>query len=390
MKNLNILILYKNKETKIISAKKIKPSQLSGNDIKMIFIPLYDNPNAYIPIKPNILYNFSKAKVSIEYQAFIYDYEDERGSSFDTQNFYSECTNIIDFINAIYNCYKFRGVTIYLENAYQMTTSSFSNFVIYPRHIKIKFYDTNNILTDEIDSGPMEDLSDYDSNVFKKTPPAYVCENRMECLKDILYVPQDIDNSGEIDSEKMPISIQLYDDSWRKVKKPAKELLSTDYILYRVRDFEIYYLMEYQMYCELLKIREFDINYISSPIDTSAMDDEYFNSLDDNKVPSFSEKREVVEMFIHGEVYNIISACASIRSPDSFIESLIFFRTIISYIKYFGIYCYADSDLFKIRTFAIFCRYYPAGEYRDEILLTDLESDYDTVNKVFLEMITKG
>ena len=58
MKKLNIIILYKDRSYKIIPFKKITPKKLESKNIKTILIPLYDNPNSYIPIKSNVIYNF--------------------------------------------------------------------------------------------------------------------------------------------------------------------------------------------------------------------------------------------------------------------------------------------------------------------------------------------
>ena len=97
---MKILILYKDKSYKIISEKKLKTINLGSSKIQQILIPLYDNANSYIPIKPNSIYKFYKAKVSITYQAFIYDMEDSVGTSFTPNTFQQECNSLVEFINA--------------------------------------------------------------------------------------------------------------------------------------------------------------------------------------------------------------------------------------------------------------------------------------------------
>ena len=157
MKNLNIVILYKNNSYKIISSKKINCALLNNKNIKLILVPLYENPNAYIPIKPSYLYEFKKATVSIIYQAVIYEIDDEIVTAFDTNNFYKECDNLIDFINAIYNAYKFRGISIYLSENTDLSTGIVT-FTMSIRQISIKLFDDKNQLIEEIDSGIMKDL----------------------------------------------------------------------------------------------------------------------------------------------------------------------------------------------------------------------------------------
>lgn len=393
MKKSNILILYKNKDFKIFSYNKLKKSQLLSNNIRTIFIPLYDNPNAYIPIKPSVLYEFKKATVLLRYQAFMYDYEEELGTSFDLQEAYFECANVIELINALYNLYKFRGVTLYMENSYQITSNLSSNFVMVPRRILIKFYDENNELIKELDSGNMVDLEEYDIEVFRRTPPAYICENRMNSIKDMLYVPEIIDKNCAEDVSNLPLCIKLSNDNtWKTIKRPGNELLTTDYILYKIPDFEIYYLMEYGLYLEIITFKKFEIHYICTPIDTSVMDTDYLQSIDRNKVPSIFEKMEACEAFCNSELYSIVNAEASIYSIDTFLQSLIFFNTIMNYIRYFGLYCYAgNSTALKIRTFALFCRYNNTlSNIYDQEILTDIELDYESINQLFLKMIMKG
>jgi len=148
--------------------------------------------------------------------------------------------------------------------------------------------------------------------------------------------------------------------------------------------------MEYGLYLELLHFERFDINFISTPIDTSVMDENYLPSIDKNKIPSLFEKQEAYEAFYDARLFSIVNAEVIICSADTLIESIIFFSTIMSYIKYFGIYCYASNSSFiKIKNFAIFNRDC-CGEFRDNIVLTDLELDYDSVNNTFLRMITGG
>lgn len=393
MKKLNVVILYKDKSYQIISIKKLNTSKLMEDNIKLILIPLYDNPNAYIPIKPSNLYNFKKVTVSIIYQAFIYDMEDQLGTSFSTQEYYKECNNIIDFINAIYNCYKFRGVSIYLSEYSILSTYRTMTFVMSIRRIHLKFFNNANQLIDEIDSGIMKDLQEYKPKKFYKIPPAYTNEDRLDCLREILYIPNSYDHNYTSDIDKLPICMQLEDNNiWKKVKKPGS-LLPTDYILYKIPDFEIYYMMQYELYIKLLNFKEFEIHYVSTPI-AEKYDEDFLTSLDKNKIPSFSEKEAAIEAYLSGDLFSITNTCADINSIDNFLQSLIFFRTIMSYIKYFGIYCYAEeSPVIKMRNFVIFGRglgCYGCNEFQGEILLSDLELSYDKILESFLIMIMKG
>lgn len=393
MKNLNIVIFYKDNSYKIIPVKNINTSLLDHKNIKLILIPLYDNPNSYIPIKPAYLYNFKKAIVSITYQAFLYEVDEDLGTSFAPNLFYKECNNFIDFINAIYNVYKFRGVTLYLSDNTIVATGMMT-FVISIRHINIKFFNNNNQLINEIDSGIMKDLSEYKKKYFWKIPPQYTNEGRIKCLKDILYIPESYDNKCDSELDKLPLCIHLQnDDTWKKINKPHKELIPSDYILYKIPDFEVYYMMQYDVYLQLIGFKSFQIHYVSTPI-VLGYDRDFLTSLDTNKIPSFMEKEEAIDAYVNGDLFSISNTCAEIKSNDIFFQSLIFANTILNYIKYFALYCYAgESSNTKIRSFLIFGKavgFHHCEEVRGEILLTDLEMNYDNIIEAFLNMIMKG
>lgn len=393
MKKLKVIILYKDKSYKLISAKKLRPSHLSDNNIKFILIPLYDNPNAYIPIKPSTLYDFIRAKVSIIYQAFVFEMEVDSGTSFDSQEFSVDCDNIIDFINAIYNVYKFRAISIYLsENNDNMTSSNTSSFIISIRQIDIKLYDRNDQLIHEINSGVMEDLSEYSSSYFWKSPPAYSNEDRFKCLGNILYIPCS-DNDYFNDIDNLPICMHLKNKFWKTVKKPSKELENDDCMLYKIPEFEIYYIMEFELYNQLISLNEFEIHFISAPI-FKGYDTDYLTSLDNNRIPSYGEKEEAIEAYLSGDLFNICNTIAVINSPDIFLQSMIFITNIVYYIRYFGYLCYSqESSDVIMRTFILFGRglgIHGCYDLQGKCLLTDVEMTYDNIIEAFSSMFKKG
>jgi hypothetical protein len=238
-----------------------------------------------------------------------------------------------------------------------------------------------------------KDLSEYHPKKFWKTPPAFTNENRMSCLSNILYTPS-LYNNHEFDLENLPKCINLQDDdTWKKIRRPGRDLQPNDYILYKIPDFEIYYAMEYELYLKLLSFNKFEIHYIAAPI-AEKYDTDFLTSLDKNQIPSIYEKMEAIEGYFSDDLFSITNTYANIDSIDNLLQSLIFFATIMSYIKYFGVHCYAgESTIIKIRNFAIFGNSH--GCYGDinfdgKILLTDLEMTYDKILETFLKMIMKG
>ena len=380
MKKLNLLILYRDNSYKIIPSNKVNSKQLANENIRMIFVPLYDNPNAYIPIKPSQLYNFNKVEVSIVYQAFTYDMEDQDGCSYTAREFNSTCETLIDFINAIYNCYKFRGITTFMEQNSVLSSLRTLAFTMMIRRIHIKFYDANNQISSEIDSGVMEDLENY--KVLEE-PLNLLCEDRLDCLTDILFLPKKV--------TKLPLCIHLDEyHKWRKISKPGKELEEDDYMLYRIPGFEAYYMCQYSFYCKLLDFDEFTMHYITTPISLH-YDENYLPSLDRKEIPGPDEKEEAYDAYRFENLYSITNTAIDVDTFEDVLTVLVFSQTIISHIRYYGIDCYAgNSREIKIKTFIIFERLYHSGELRNFDLLTELEISYESLMEMFLKYLMKG
>lgn len=339
---LTALILYKDHTYKIIDCDVLMNHNLRDPKISVIFVPNLESPNSYIPIKPSIYYKFSKCVVRIVYQGFVtnayedigYNMEDVE-SDFIPKEHYSECYNLVEFINAIYNLWKFRGTSIFLsENNNSDSPYAYDSWIIYPRYYSIKFYDARGRIKTTIDSGELLSIPEkYADKTYSEIPIEFCQEEYMEPIRDIFFTPlcnDDVAADGGYFG-LLPRMICLDADAWLSIKKPGRELSPLDYVLVKIEDYGIYYYTQYGVYESFLNIA-FDLQIYAGSC--TKHDGYLLQSLDKKKVPSMSEKMEAIDAFDSAKVMPTIDILTSINSPIKVIEILLFLRNIMSSMHY--------------------------------------------------------
>lgn len=336
MNKLKLFILYKDKTIKSYSIKKWNKINLRSNKIKYIMIPYLDNTNVYIPIKPSKIYDFYKVRVKLVYQVFTYDYEEGIGESFSEDLYENECYDIVSFINAIYNLYKFRAISIALHEGRETFMSSgkeFNTITIYPRRIIVDFYNNRNEKINEIDSGIMSDLSTWSSDDFI-VPPVYSTEDRFDCLSDFLFIPTIEDDYQNNDTLKnLPIGIKITDINWYKINRPGKELEKNDIFFYKLDDFCAYYIMTYELYVKLLNINRFSIYFIGAAL-YGEEKDLFLPSYDNPKSILYSERMKAINMYFNEDIFDVYGIVLNIVSVSMFLIAMIYTSNIFLYLRY--------------------------------------------------------
>ena len=391
-KKLNIIILYKNDSYKIIPYPKLEYKHISDTKkVKLILIPLLETPNVYIPVKPSKHYNFSKVNVDIIYQPFLYDYEGMEGTSYHLTEFKNECNNIIDFINSIYNLYKFRGSGIFiLENS---NLDGHAVYAIQVRQIKLDFFNEVNECIYSLDSGIMEDMEIYTPETFYMSPPPYVGEDRFITVKEFLYIPDSFDKDFSIaDVEKLYGFIKLNNDdlSWSKVNKPTKELGENDYVLYKVENYEVYYLTTFELIKKFMSFPSFYIEFITLVPDLYdyEYDKDYYDLVRKRNMTEY-ERQVILDTYEDHNYVNITESGIMVSNIENLMIVIIFFSNIINTINYLILSVYnADTNNTNIKTFAL-C-YKRIYDNLDKILITDEEAqDYDNILNLINRIINK-
>lgn len=362
-KKLSSLILYKDHSFKIIDCDNLRSINLNDSKIRVIFIPNLETPNSYIPIKPSSYYIFSKCIVDIIYQGFVTNayemtgYAEKMGYTmedadldFVPKEHHLDCCSIVEFINAIYNLWKFRGSSIFIsENSNPDSFAGYDSWVIFPRYYCIKFYDDFGRLKSILEADNLVPIPEkYSDKTYSEIPLEYCQEEYMETIKDIFFTPlcnnQIAADGGSFGT--LPTMICLDTDSWMKVKKPGQTLSPLDYVLIKIEDYGIYYYTQYGVYESFLNVN------CSLQIYAACCTLEEFRvlgSLDKQKVPSISEKLEAIEAFETNRVTPTIDILTSINSPIKVIEILLFLRNIMSSMHYLLYDIYGEPNQEEIK-----------------------------------------
>lgn len=394
---LYIIILYRDNSYKMISFKKLYKVDLSNDKIKYILIPYLDFKGVYIPIRPTTLYKFYKAEVKIYYQLFFFEYEEMRGDSFSVDEYSNECYNIITLINSLYNVYKFRAISILINDAKEERMKDgidFLNWTIYPRRIQVIFKDSNNQIIHEIDSEDMGDYAEEDPTTFINPPPHYYGEDRFECLSEIFFTPCETQKNGNTALQNLPIGIKLSDNDWYKIKKPGIELRDSDYFFYNLPDFGCYIYLPYNVYTNLFNIHSFEVQIIGGENYSVTSGEDinqkynyvsYLKSRRYNQIPTIVEKREFLDAYLNDDLIDIYGFNMYIKSSSTFLIAEIFFPTILSYMTYIVDVKLMESTNIVDKIIVIT----KDSSYKNPIILVEEEVTQETLIDAFLSIINE-
>lgn len=357
-----VILLYKDKSFKTMNADNISHVNLRNPKLDIILIPDLSVPNAYIPVKPSIYFNFYRCVVYIVYQGFgmnymeyQYEYGDYDMEDYDTdfcpKEFTRECNDVIELVNALHNLWKFRGSSMYISEFIDPDSNfPYDSWVVYPRYYNIKFYNQNGKIINELDSGELVSIFEkFKDKTYTETELQYCQEEYFEPLRDIFYTPmcKDYIPSDSGSYGLLPIMILLDEDSrWGAIKKPSQSLNTFDCVLFKVDDYGCYYLMQYGVYEEFLKAN-FSMNLYGAMVDKS-VDDDFLVEIDKDKIPNEMNKRRMLQEFVEGHIA-AIELLSAINSPARVIEFLLFIRHIASCVHYFLYDIFGEWDQKAIR-----------------------------------------
>ena len=395
MKNskLSIIVLHDDHSYKIIEQSKINPRELKDDHIEMILIPCFDRENVYIPMKPSIFYDFSKVRVEIRHNVFMFDMEEVTGEELSSLDYVRECFNIIELGNALFNLYKFRGTSIFLSESINMDSGITVTYTDYPIRIQLTFYDENLNVLKQIDSKPMKTFSSRNLEDYLAYPPQYCFEDRFACLEDMLYVPLNTTfRPRESDYNGLPSIIALRNSKkWKCIYKINKDVEEDDLLLQKIPDYECYYLMPEELYFQLerLRICSFYYSMGSIPID-GKYNKNYMPTLKKSGKVIPSEKEELYQDLLDGNVISIIPIDYDIGSMEIFLTLYAFSHIILAYMKYFTslVYGYEDRDAGDcIYTFISFSTHMYGSTSMDRVVLLDTELTPDSLTNAIVKIL---
>ena len=310
------ILLYKNHRYKFLSMKKLYNSKHLEN-LEFLLVPLVDKKGCFVPIKIHNLPKFHHAIVKSDYNTNIYDFELDESMDVKKSSFNYECNNMIELANAVYNLFKFRGISMLIAEYLEYDLMPYS-YTLYPTKIVLEFYDGSNRLIHSIgnlDMGPIVNSCEFD---FSAYPPQYQCEDRLTCLSEYFYTPVDpMYTTREPDIDGLPSVINvLKSKHWEKVKYFSKINLDSEFILRKSPTMSAYFIVPLDAY-----------QIISNRVNHS-MSIQFIGNV---------KKRT-------NQFYNVCSKCEFNPHDElDFLELINFGDDIFRYLKYF-IYSIYDRD----------------------------------------------
>ena len=379
-----IVLLYKDGTYRSVSIKNLASIDFTSTRLNTILIPLEDHPNLYFPLKPNLQYRSDRIRVDIEHRIFTFDYDEGIGEDISIAEFWRDCTNIIEFGNAIYNLYKFRGASISIigSTVSGITTS----FTSYPTRILVQFFNHREELVRKIDSKEMESLENLSSS-FNGIPfdmvgnrtshPQFASEERMNCLSDFIYTPDEIEVGANY--------ISLRDEKHWEMVDVYSDLSENDYLMVKLSDFGCYYFIDMETFDHISQpqsLKNVIIYPVCCPLSTMEIDrfgGALKRSIKNRLKPTRMDKERWRLALKTGSFYNPIELELVAESGEDYLMYYSLFRVITNYLDYFITASYGSFEDCESISFSMF------GD--DQYILSKNEYSDDKLADIFLRMM---
>ena len=208
----NIIILYKDQSYKITQEHKLSKYMKDINLIKYLLVQSLSNSLVYYPIIPDKRLLAGHFELELQFDISSIDFDENSVQFIDSFKSNYETDSLVQFIEYLSIFYKINGISELLESAYLGDGYNILR-AIYPSYYHIHFgYGKYNEYED-IDSGELERIKSPDS--YEESVFNWLVNDRMSNLSDILLIPDSSKNS----SHKLPIIMEMSDDTWTKINK---------------------------------------------------------------------------------------------------------------------------------------------------------------------------
>ena len=388
IRRLSYLILYKNHKYDVIREDKLNPRQLSSKDIQTILVPCTDRENLYIPMKPSSLYDFHRVHVAIQYRVFTFDLESTAGEDLIDTTYEIDCFNLIDLANALFNLYKFRGVSIFIAENLYIENSTVTD-TLYPIKIKIDFYSERDTLIHTIESKTMSSFTKHNPEKFRAFPPPYSWEDRFVCLEDMMFVPMGNPyRKLEPGIDGLDLMIALVDEHHWKSLHRFKQALEQDYVLHKIADFEAYYLITGDVMCRLEEsnFSSWEI-FITCAVMSPEEKANYFPNKD--KITWQTKTKIYDDYFNDGIAYAVFPVQFSMQDFVDFLTIYAFIFVIMNYVSYFTWLSYSfESDDLATIGFLVFDDH--RNHFNPQHMLLDRELNPDSLVRTISHLIERN
>lgn len=324
MNKLHIIVLYKNKEYKVIKYKHLYRELQNTSNIKYILFPSLTSDLIYYPIIPNKCLLSTKFTIDINFNIGDFDFDEDTFAFIDEFSSHYETTSVFQFIEYLSIFYKLSGSAEITESLFLSESSNLC--AIYPVNYKITFdkmYSKYNI-----DSGDLKRV--LHDCYLPDTAFNWITEGRMDPLSDLLYIIDSSKNSAT----NLPLFIGLYEKNWIKAKYTNNlsqlNLPLNTLSLIKLEGYNSYYLTTYELFIKMMHIETLSINVLISTID-SIRDSIYVNYAL-NYETSSQDTRDELCKYIKDEFAYYFDYTFSIGDVYSFLIWISFNQDIISYL----------------------------------------------------------
>ena len=341
-----IIILYKDG-----TYKRIKEKNFNARDhnVETILIPIIGTSNVYFPMKQSSLYEYPIIDVYIEHALMVCDYESDLHEDISANEYSQTCLSLIEFGNALFNLYKFRGMSIMLTDYNGMALESIDStypisYTIYPTRIKIDFKDSESHIEYTIDSGFLGSLA---KETDKIGDPQYASEYRMACLENLLYIPAAaMYYNVETQIDGLPSFINLTKEKhWKKISN-ILTLDNSEILLIKNIDIGVYHCTDVFTYNELDDICASNVlvikilsTYLSNSTD-KVLIEKCLPNYNGKKPLNDMDRRRFFEAWIRGDFQIDYPIELELKDPIIFLTVQEFLPIFVSYIKYFEMASY--------------------------------------------------
>lgn len=241
----NIIILYKDKSYKITQEHKLSKYMKDINLIKYLLVQSLSNSLVYYPVIPDKRLLAGHFELELQFDISSIDFDENSVQFIDSFKSNYETDSLVQFIEYLSIFYKINGISELLESAYLGDGYNILR-AIYPSYYHIHFGYGKYEGYEDINSGELERIKSPDS--YEESVFNWLVNDRMSNLSDILLIPDSSKNS----SHKLPIIMEMSDDTWTKINKvnylPELNIDNDAMILLKVNDFNSYYLTTYEFY----------------------------------------------------------------------------------------------------------------------------------------------
>lgn len=314
---MKIGLLYKNGKIKFKSQTQIT-SELLRKTI-LLLVPNKDFPNTFIPIKPSEFWLGENFKIRIDIQIYLVNIDEMTGEVVDELLYTFDSSNLLEFVNSIYNVYKFGAISSICEDSYSYSSDP-SYQIIYPRFIRIE----SNCGEYESDTKPITDIKESDFLMHSYTS---LIDDKLSAFHKILFNP-------DTDISKIGYTLELGKHNWTSVQRIRDSTI--DYFVY-LPTTNTYHYIRGDVYHEINRL-----DTMTCVIYTAIVES-------DNHLSIQQIYRDVIDE----NIFSIENVAIELRGVNTWISIITILKSMAEWIDHIMRYTLLKANASRLVTFVV-------------------------------------